>query len=81
MTICHSNLKEQLLVEHNNTNAIEGNPSYLPLPTKHDLRRDENHDTSIHYCVWQKARCWEAIQRISDGTPTKSALCKLTDYE
>ena len=48
-------LKEQidslLLIEHNNTLALSENPSYLPLPTKQDLRRDEQYDTSKHYCV------------------------------
>lgn len=55
MMTCHSNLKEQLdsliLVEHNNTSTLKENPSYLPLPTKHDLRRDEKYDTSKHCCV------------------------------
>ena len=48
-------LKEEidslLLIEHNNTVALSEHPSYLPLPTKQDLRRDEQYDTSKHYCV------------------------------
>lgn len=48
-------LKEQidslLLIEHNNTVALSENPSYLPLPTKQDLCRDEQYDASKHYCV------------------------------
>lgn len=48
-------LKEEidslLLIEHNNTLALSENPSYLPLPTKQELRKDEKYDTSKHYCV------------------------------
>ena len=48
-------LKEEidslLLIEHNNTVALSEHPSYLPLPTKQDLRKDEKYDTSKHYCV------------------------------
>lgn len=48
-------LKEEidslLLIEHNNTVALSEHPSYLPLPTKQDLRRDEQYDTSKYYCV------------------------------
>jgi predicted NAD-dependent protein-ADP-ribosyltransferase YbiA (DUF1768 family) len=39
------------LIEHNNTVALSENPSYLPLPTKQDLCRDEQYDASKHYCV------------------------------
>ena len=48
-------LKEELdaliEIEHNNTLALSENPSYLPLPTKQELRKDEKYDTSKHYCV------------------------------
>ena len=48
-------LKEELdaliKIEHANTVALSENPSYLPLQTKQDLRRDEQYDTSKYCCV------------------------------
>ena len=48
-------LKEKLdaLIEqeHKNTEALNANPSFLPIPTKADLRNNECYDVSKHYCI------------------------------
>ena len=37
--------------EHKNTEMLQDNPSYLPIPTKDDLRKVEHYDMTKHYCV------------------------------
>ena len=38
-------------VEHKNTETLKNNPSFLPIPTKKDLRNAEHYDVSKHFCV------------------------------
>lgn len=44
-------IDELLAIEKENTEALAVNPSYLPIPTKQDLYKEEQYDASKHYCV------------------------------
>ena len=37
--------------EHENTEALKNNPSFLPVPKKGELRNIERYDVSKHFCV------------------------------
>ena len=40
-----------LEIEHQNTERLKDNPSYLPCPTMDDIRKEERYDMSKHSCL------------------------------